>query len=156
MLFEAEEKDFSAVAALAREIWYEHYDRIVPKNQIEYMLENFQSEKAIKNQVKEGYMYVLFKESSGEITAYAAAKSEKTKIFLSKLYVKKEYRKKGIASRLISFISEKFGTKNMYLTVNKNNKSSIAAYKRLGFSVADCAVTDIGGGFFMDDYIMEN
>ena len=40
------------------------------------------------------------------------------------------------------------------LTVNKKN-FSINIYKRLGFSIVEDVKTDIGGGFFMDDYVME-
>jgi diamine N-acetyltransferase len=42
----------------------------------------------------------------------------------------------------------------MYLQVNRNNFDSIAAYQRLGFEVVDLVKTDIGGGFYMDDYVM--
>jgi hypothetical protein len=38
--------------------------------------------------------------------------------------------------------------------VNKRNTRAIAAYQRNGFVTADSVVTDIGGGFVMDDYIM--
>jgi ribosomal protein S18 acetylase RimI-like enzyme len=41
------------------------------------------------------------------------------------------------------------------LAVNKHNAQAIAAYRKNGFRVADAVVKDIGGGFVMDDYIME-
>lgn len=43
----------------------------------------------------------------------------------------------------------------IYLTVNKHNESSIAVYRKFGFRMADAVTTAIGGGFVMDDYIME-
>lgn len=33
--------------------------------------------------------------------------------------------------------------------------SAIAAYRKYGFTVREEVVQDIGGGFVMDDYIME-
>ena len=39
--------------------------------------------------------------------------------------------------------------------MNKNNKNTIEAYKKWGFTIIDSVVTDIGNGFVMDDYIME-
>jgi hypothetical protein len=39
--------------------------------------------------------------------------------------------------------------------VNKRNASAIAAYRKHGFDVRESVVKDIGGGFVMDDYIME-
>ena len=40
------------------------------------------------------------------------------------------------------------------LTVNKNNKKTINAYLKDRFAIIYKAVTDIGSGFVMDDYIM--
>jgi ribosomal protein S18 acetylase RimI-like enzyme len=41
------------------------------------------------------------------------------------------------------------------LAVNKHNASAIAAYRKHGFEIAQAVVKDIGGGYVMDDYIME-
>ncbi len=41
------------------------------------------------------------------------------------------------------------------LRVNKRNRVAIAAYERMGFSSQGSIVTDIGGGFEMDDYLMQ-
>ena len=46
------------------------------------------------------------------------------------------------------------GAHRLILSVNKRNAKAIAAYKRNGFVIAESVVTDIGGGFVMDDYIM--
>ena len=47
------------------------------------------------------------------------------------------------------------GLKSIYLTVNKYNDRTIAIYHHMGFVQIDDVVTDIGGGFVMDDYILE-
>ena len=41
-------------AALAREIWTEYYTPILGKDQVAYMLDNFQSAEAIKKTVGDG------------------------------------------------------------------------------------------------------
>ena len=41
------------------------------------------------------------------------------------------------------------------LRVNKSNALAIRAYQRAGFAFVEDICTDIGGGFFMDDYVME-
>ena len=48
-----------------------------------------------------------------------------------------------------------FNKQSIQLTVNKNNTNTIKAYEKWGFKTIDSAVTDIGSGFVMDDYIME-
>ena len=45
--------DFEIVADLAKEIWTEHYTPIIGWQQVEYMLEKFQSATEIENQIKE-------------------------------------------------------------------------------------------------------
>ena len=52
-------------------------------------------------------------------------------------------------------IAKDFGYSSIKLTVNKNNKKTIDAYLKYRLAIIDKAVTDIGNGFVMDDYIME-
>jgi diamine N-acetyltransferase len=52
-------KEIEKVASLAREIWTEHYTPIIGQEQVEYMLENFQSAGAIKEQIQTGVLYYL-------------------------------------------------------------------------------------------------
>ena len=82
--------------------------------------------------------------------------SEHGVIFISKVYVHKDMRKKGIASSLLKRLLNDYpDAKKWYLTVNKYNSNSIAAYKKCGFITTRELVTDIGNGFVMDDYVME-
>ena len=76
-------------------------------------------------------------------------------MFLSKLYISRDYRHRGIGTVAFEKIKELSGGKNIRLTVNKQNSNSIAAYEKWGFKTIDSVVTDIGSGFVMDDYIME-
>jgi RimJ/RimL family protein N-acetyltransferase len=46
------------------------------------------------------------------------------------------------------------GARRLILSVNKRNTKAITAYKRNGFVIVESVVTDIGGGFVMDDYVM--
>lgn len=67
-------------------------------------------------------------------------------------------RGKGLGRAGIEF-AEKYainhGFNRIRLTVNKYNMTSVYVYNNLGFKKIDEAVTDIGNGFVMDDYIME-
>jgi ribosomal protein S18 acetylase RimI-like enzyme len=146
------------VAALAGIIWREHYEPIIGRDQVEYMLEHFQGAAPITQQIKEeGYQYYLLFCHDGA-AGYIAVHKEENALFLSKFYISKEYRGRGYARRVISFL-ENYCRDNVldriWLTVNKHNDNSIAAYERLGFRKAGTQVADIGGGYVMDDYIME-
>ena len=51
--------------------------------------------------------------------------------------------------------ARRLGLARVVLAVNKRNASAIAAYRKSGFEIREAVVKDIGGGFVMDDYIME-
>lgn len=118
------------------------------------MVENFQSEKAIANQIKnENYSYYFILQNN-EKAGYFGISYKKNYLFLSKLYIKKKFRHKGIGTKAFEKIKELADGKPIRLTVNKHNTNSITAYKKWGFKTVDAVVTDIGSGFVMDDYIM--
>lgn len=147
-----------ATAELAREIWTEYYTAIIGADQVDYMLDNFQSENAIADQIRnKGYIYYLI-ERSKQAIGYFAIIIEKDELFLSKLYIQKSMRGKGFARKSIEFlktIAFERSLGSITLTVNKNNIGPIAAYEKLGFVNTGPVVQDIGGGFIMDDYKME-
>ncbi len=145
------------IELLAKEIWNEHYSKILSKEQIDYMLENFQSQKAIDSQIKDGYNYFVMK-ADGETLGYTGVVFQESKMFLSKLYIKKEARNKGVGRNTLEFLKNlcrEKGYNKIYLTVNKYNTDSINAYKKMGFEIINSVVSDIGNGYVMDDYIME-
>lgn len=147
--------DIKELASLASSIWHEYWTCILTPEQIDYMVENFQSEKAIKNQIEnENYTY-YFIIKDGAKAGYFGISDKKEYLFLSKLYIKKEYRHQGLGKKAFEKIKELANDKPIRLTVNKYNTNTINAYKKWGFEIIDAVVTDIGSGFVMDDYIMK-
>ena len=151
--------DARIVACLAHEIWNEHYVNIIGQKQVDYMLEKFQSVRAITEQIESGQEYFLIV-SRNEPVGYLSLLPDyaASRILLSKLYVRKEARGLGLAKAALQFVSkrcEDAGIRTIWLTVNKNNTQSISWYERNGFCHTGPVVQDIGGGFVMDDYKME-
>ena len=154
----SDENLISVVETLAYSIWRQHYTPIIGRKQVEYMLDKFQSRQAIFNQIKEGYLYYLIKDETGDWIGYIGVIPKEKELFLSKLYVNYENRGKGYGRQAIEFIEKiarEKGLSKIALTVNKNNTNSIQAYKKFGFVIACPIVQDIGNGFVMDDYRME-
>lgn len=148
---------YKIIEILAKDIWNECYSSIISKEQIKYMLDNFQSESVIKEQSENNYLY-FFAEYNGSYAGYCCIKPENNEIFLSKFYMKKEFRGKGIAKKLFNHALEPFLHQKplrVHLTVNKYNKGSIAVYKKMGFEIFNECVNDIGNGFVMDDFEMQ-
>lgn len=146
--------DIKELASLASSIWHEYWTCILTPEQIDYMVENFQSEKAIKNQIEnENYTYYFIIKDCAK-AGYFGISDKKEYLFLSKLYIKKEYRHQGLGKKAFEKIKELANDKPIRLTVNKYNTNTINAYKKWGFEIIDAVVTDIGSGFVMDDFIM--
>lgn len=152
--------DIREIARLADVIWHEHFTPIIGAGQVEYMLDKFQSYEAIANAVKnDGYVYYMAFDGEldkGELVGYVGAKPEAEGLFLSKIYIRADHRRKGLATALLDLASYDYRNKDyMYLTVNKHNDIAVNSYKALGFYVEKELVTDIGNGFVMDDYVFK-
>jgi len=145
------------VESLAREIWTEYYVPIIGSEQVHYMLDRFQSRRAISEQLTTGVLYFLMKEDN-EFIGYIAVQPRGVELFLSKTYVKASRRAGGFGKKAVQFaetLAEERGLRKIVLTVNKNNVNAIKAYERIGFVNVGSLVQDIGNGFVMDDYKME-
>lgn len=164
--------DQKMLSELAAEIWNEYWPAHIGQDQTDYMVEKFQSYQAIKKDIAEnGYDYWFlcadgegstgyWTEDGKRIIGYTGGKMDMAtrRYFISKIYLMKDERGKGYSSKVIDFYTIRCmgtGMPAMYLTVNKYNDQAIAAYKKTGFEVIDSVETDIGGGFIMDDYIMQ-
>ncbi|MEQ6120038.1 GNAT family N-acetyltransferase [Reichenbachiella sp. MALMAid0571] len=148
---------FEIIENLAKEIWTEHYTPIIGCEQVEYMLEKFQSQQAIESQIDDGYEYFLIETNDSSI-GYLGVKQEKDALFLSKIYLHASFRGQGLGKAALLFVeshAKSYGLDKIRLTVNKNNTDSIKAYINVGFVQRDSVVIDIGGGYVMDDYVLE-
>ena len=152
-------EQIALVAKTAEPIWFETYEPIIGRDAVLYMLEKFQSEKAINRQLaEEGYVYYLIC-ADGETAGFIGLVPHKEgKMFLSKLYISRRFRGQGIVKKAFAFIAERCraeGLDKIYLTVNKQNAHAIEVYKHHGFYEIDAVVSDIGCGYVMDDYILQ-
>ena len=148
-------QQIETVVKIADSVWNEYYSSILSKGQIDYMLDKFQSVASVKEQIEcSGYKYFLLPGDVG----YFSIRQDLDTLFLSKFYILKEYRGKGLASVGFDFldnIAKENSLVNIWLTVNKENDNSISIYKHRGFEIVREQVADIGNGYFMDDYIMQ-
>ncbi len=146
--------DIPKIATLADIIWREYYTDIIGAQQVEYMLSNIQNESAMQKQLRDGMKYFTLYDGDVPCGYMGYVIENNHRIFLSKLYILKEHRGKGVLSLALAHFKG-LGAKSTYLTVNRFNKDTIAAYEKKGFVKIREETTDIGGGYIMDDYIME-
>lgn len=153
------DEQLNILASVANEVWHEFFPCILSPEQIDYMVDKFQSYDAMKKQMEDGYEYYFLMDND-EICGYMGIHEETLdkKMFLSKLYLKKEHRGKGYASKALMKLFDMSTQRKLnmvWLTVNKHNEHTIEVYEHMGFAKARTQVADIGNGFVMDDYIME-
>lgn len=152
------QQEIKELSDCARRLWHAAYDDLpsIGSIQVDYMVNCFQSVEALAEQTtKQSYRYYWI-ESQGSRAGYTGLKGESEALFLSKIYLDLAYIGKGLGQSTLSEIkkiAEREHFKSIYLTVNKNNVRAFTAYERFGFRRTAQTVTDIGGGFVMDDYI---
>ncbi len=152
------ERDILLVSTLAHEIWREYYPAVVSSDQVEYMLEKFQSPAAIKDAIAQGYEYYLVRAGVMPVGYVGIHPHDPPgKLFLSKYYMLAEYRGKGYGRDVMEELTQLargMRARAIWLTVNKKN-TTVEKYRKLGFEIVDEMAADIGGGYVMNDYIME-
>ncbi len=155
----AQEEHLPAISELAGVIWRACYPGIITSEQIDYMLARMYSLDVLRDEIRsQGIRYDLLL-VDGKPAGFASygPTSESGVIKLHKLYLLAEMHGRGLGSRLLQQVEHEVRAGagcRLILSVNKRNARAIAAYQRNGFVTADSVVTDIGGGFVMDDYIM--
>ena len=95
------------LADLANKIWNEYFVKILSKEQIAYMIEQFQSNTALTKQIEEGYQYYVVIDDTEVVGYFGICKKSDDTMFLSKFYLSEEHRGKGYASQMFQFIKEK-------------------------------------------------
>ena len=150
--------DISLLRSLAQTIWRTCYPAIISIEQIEFMLEWMYSEEQIRSEMGNGVVWELIElGGQGPIGFISFQLEADSRVKLNKLYVLPDHQRKGIGARALSHVMESaraLGGTEVWMQVNKQNRSAVAAYQKAGFTVYKEAVFDIGGGFVMDDYLM--
>lgn len=150
--------DVRELAELAKEIWNQHFPPIIGQEQVDFMVRKFQSEAPMKEQMRNGYDYYFLVQNGEKAGYFGIQPQSDNSLFLSKLYIKKSFRKKGYAGAAFEFMKKICRERRydrIWLTVNKHNDDTIAVYRHFGMEIVASQVTDIGNGFVMDDYVFE-
>ena len=149
------EQEIKEMSEMATAILRDYYDPIIGKEQNDYMLEMFQSEDAIREQVDHGYRYYFVRDEDGKNLGFVAFYLRENALYLSKFYLYKDQRGKGYARTILEFLktqAKELDLGRIELNVNRNNDTRFI-YEKLGFTVAWEEKNDIGNGFYMDDYV---
>jgi ribosomal protein S18 acetylase RimI-like enzyme len=150
--------DLTTIEQLAREIWPVTYAEIVAPDHLNYMLNLFYNNAALRDQMLDQQQTFLMVELDGRSVGFASFSTVEPGISkLHKIYVHPDTQGKGIGKQLIDFITDHLHTQSIHtlrLNVNRYNKARFF-YEKLGFSIMKEEDIDVGNGVFMIDYVME-
>ena len=159
-MIQSNAEDIPVIQDLAFASWEVAYKDILSPDQIIYMLDLFYSKTSLKDQMTtKGHKFILAKEEEKPVgfAAYSPKHGKGHLVYhLHKLYVLPDQQGKGIGKSLLHFITNDIkpaGAKVLELKVNRHNKARYF-YEKIGFTVSGELDTDIGNGYFMNDYVM--
>ena len=150
-----ERDELSVVKSLAHDIWPRVYDYMISSEQISYMLSMMYNLDKLQQQWGEGVKFVVL-EVEGMPQGFVSFEEKDECIFLQKLYLRPEMQGQGFGKKMLQVAMDfAIDTKkpSVELTVNRNNKF-LEFYKSQGFQIKEEKDFDIGGGYFMNDYIL--
>ncbi|MDP1923880.1 MAG: GNAT family N-acetyltransferase [Thiobacillus sp.] len=151
--------EVEAVSALARVVWQATYPALISQAQIDAMLADRYAAGSILAQLDDPLHAWWVAHQDQRLVGFAHASRGDTGCKLDKLYVDPGHQRQGIGSALLATAQNWARTQHarrLWLQVNRGNTPAIAAYQQQGFHIVESRVFDIGGGFVMDDHVMEH
>ena len=155
------EGDIDALIELAGIIWRHHYPDLVSMEQIDYMLAERYTPAMVRAQMQRDGTWWDKALVGGRMIGFARyglSGGEQHVMKLNQIYVHQDCQRRGHGGRMLAHVEDaarRHGCSAVRLNVNRHNVKAIAAYRKHGYAVAATVVADIGGGFAMDDYVME-
>lgn len=154
---QAAESEIPLIRDLAYRTWPVAYGSILSTSQMEYMLEKFYSNDALKQQMHSGHIFLMaYHNHIPSGFASYAIDQEKRSSRLHKLYVLPDNQGKGLGQMLLDAVIQRVRSRadTLELNVNRHNKA-LHFYERNHFKVIRTEDIDIGAGYYMNDYVME-
>ncbi|MDR2965348.1 MAG: GNAT family N-acetyltransferase [Treponema sp.] len=149
-------QEIDTLVSLIREIWPEVFIPIIGKAQVDYMLVHYQGKDIILSEIENGRQYFFIK-YAGAPVGYFAYNLEEDYLYISKVYLKKEFRGKGLSTKVFDYFEETArasSKKKLFLRVNRKNKQAIDIYLHRGFVITE-SIDEPLGNFVLNDYCME-
>lgn len=157
---EAALEEWPEIQRVAQVAFPATYARILSPEQLDYMMDWMYSEASLRQQMaEEGHRYFVARDETGRAVGYVSIQPEGEGVYhLQKIYVLPECQGCGVGKRLFERAVQEVRAAlpqggRMDLNVNRSNRAK-GFYERMGMRVVREGDFPIGGGFFMNDYIM--
>jgi len=150
--------DIPLISSMANISFRDTYKDILSPEQMEYMMEWMYSAESLRKQMTDGHQYFIAS-LDGIPAAYLSVERQGVKLFhLQKIYVLPLFKGKGLGAMLFGKAKEYSLSLSpegcaLELNVNRNNPAYYF-YLKMGMHIVRQGDFPIGGGFYMNDYIM--
>jgi GNAT superfamily N-acetyltransferase len=139
-------------------VWQATYPALISQAQIDAMLADRYAPERIREQLDDPHQTWWGARRGDALSGFAHALLDESGCKLDKLYVHPDHQRRGIGAALRQAVegwARRQQARRLWLQVNRGNAQAIRAYEKYGFRIVDSRVFDIGGGFVMDDHVME-
>lgn len=151
--------DIPTIRELAIVIFPHTYKEILSPEQIAYMMEWMYSEQSLQQQMsEEGHIYYIAQQDGIPVGYLSIQPEGEDTYHLQKLYILPNYQGLGWGKRMFLHATKAIKELHpkpcrMLLNVNRHN-GALHFYHKMGMTKVAEGDFAIGGGFYMNDYIM--
>lgn len=151
-------QDLDAVCALARTVWQATYPALISQAQIDAMLaDRYVADRILLQLDDPSHAWWVARQDHTPV-GFAHAVLDRDACKLDQLYVHPQWQRQGIGAALLQVVQDwarQRQARRLWLQVNRRNAQALDAYRKYGFRIVESRVFEIGGGFVMDDHVME-
>ena len=153
-----EPERIAELANFAEGIFREYFSTLHSADKVDYLVNYLLSTEALTSAIAdEGYEYYFVDEDDQHV-GFIGVKPDDGYLYLSKLYLTKDARGKGYGRKEFEFVKQRareLALDRIRLTCARDNIASLDRYDHMGFKKIARVNTNVGGGFEMNDYVME-
>ena len=152
-------EDIPVIRSMASVVFPKTYEDILTSDQIDYMMEWMYSESSLRRQMtEEGHIYYIAQQNGIPVGYLSIQPEGENAYHLQKLYILPDYQ--GLGWGKCMFVHATKVIKELHpapcrmlLNVNRLNEA-LHFYQKMGMTKVSEGDFAIGGGYYMNDYIM--
>lgn len=152
--------DWAKIQKIAYETWPATFGQVIPKKQLNYMLQVIYNEESLKKQMlAEGHIFILA-EKGNQLLGFISIEinyNSEPHLMVHKLYILPAAQGSGVGTKFLNLITEIAQQNNnnqLRLRVYFENNKAFRFYEKYGFKKIGTETTPIGDDYLIVDNVM--
>ena len=150
--------DIIKTSCLANRIFGQHFTPMMPRPQIDYLLDTYNSFNAINERITSGgYKYYGILCDNRPVGFFAFVPRLGDAVEITEIGVIKKQRGKGCCKKALEFITaqaKEKGAKTVKIKIDKKNETALGAFKALGMQEIGEEQAKLMGDFYVEQTIL--